>query len=135
MTRVEQLEQDMNLAVNYRLDIGSKLHSKFSAAGSRPRRQVQQLREEVIIDNTASQRFTVIEVYAGDVPGALYQLTQTLADFGLDIHRARIATEVEQLIDIFYVSFGDGQKMEDPAQIDKVREALLYIVQREKIAA
>ena len=30
-----------------------------------PKRQVQQLQQEVIIDNAASQRFTVIEVYAG----------------------------------------------------------------------
>ena len=129
------LERDINLAVNYRLDVGSRLHDKVLAAGYRPKRQVQQLKQEVIIDNTASQRSTVIEVYAGDRPGTLYQLAQTLADFGFDIHRARIATEVEQLIDIFYVSFGDGRKLEDPAQIDKVREAILYIIQKEEVPA
>ncbi len=131
----EALEKDINLAVNYRLDVGSRLHDKVMGAGLRSKRQVQQLRQEVIIDNSASRRYTVIEVYAADRPGTLYRLAQTLADFGFEIHRARIATEVEQLIDIFYVSFRDGRKMEDPAQVAKVREALLCILEKEPVAA
>ena len=130
------LERDINRAVNYRLDVGSQLHKKLHSPGCRPKRQIQQLRQEVIIDNTTSQRFTVIEVYAGDRPGTLYNLTQTLADYGLDIHRARIATEVEQLIDIFYVSFRDGTKLEEPARIDKLQEILLQVIEdKEEIAA
>ena len=128
------LENDINLALHYRLDVGRQLYQKIFAAGQRPKRQVQQLREEVIINNTASQRFTVIEVYAGDRPGALYNLTQTISDYGLDIHRARIATEVEQLIDIFYVAGRDGRKFDDPAQSEGLREALLHIVRREEVA-
>lgn len=131
----QALENDINLAINYRLDVGSHLHQKVFATGFRPKRQVQHLKQEVIINNSASQRFTVIEVYANDQPGTLYYLTQTLADFGLDIHRARIATEVEQLIDIFYVAFSDGRRVEDQAQIDKVREALLHIVNKEEVTA
>ena len=122
----------MNQALNYRIDVGTRLRKKVFATDFRSKRQVQQLQQEVIIDNSTSQRFTVIEVYAGDAPGALYHLTQTLADFGLDIHRARIATEVEQLIDIFYVSLSDGSKLEDPSLISKVQEALLRTIQQEE---
>ncbi len=128
----EGLERDMNLAINYRLDVGCQLQKKVFAVESRLKRQVQQLQQEVIIDNTTSQRFTVIEVYSGDAPGTLYHLAQTIADFGLDIHRARIATEVEQLIDIFYVSFRDGSKLKDQSLIDKVRESLLNSIAKEE---
>jgi [protein-PII] uridylyltransferase len=131
----QALEDDLNQAINYRLDIGGQLYQKMASPGFRPRRQVQQLKQEVVIDNKASQRFTVIEVYAADRLGTLYNLTQTLADFGLEIHRARIATEVEQLIDIFYVSFEDGRKLEDPSLIEKVREALQQIIHAEDILA
>ena len=123
------LEHDVNLAVNYRLDVGYQLHSRLSTVGLRPRRQVQQLVRKVVVDNEASQRFTVIEVYGGDRPGALYQLAQTLADFGLDIHRARIATEVEQLIDVFYVARRDGEKVTDSGLLDKVQTTLLRIIE------
>lgn len=131
----QSLEDDINQALNYRLDVGGQLYQKTISPSYRPKRKVQQLNQDVVIDNEASQRYTVIEVYAGDRLGTLYSLTQTLSDFGLEIHRARIATEVEQLIDIFYVSFEDGNKLEDPVQLEKVREALLYIVLKEDILA
>jgi [protein-PII] uridylyltransferase len=128
----QALEQDVNLAVNYRLDVGSKLHQKMVSSSFKPKRQIQQLRQDVVIDNTTSQRFTVIEVYTADRIGTLYNLAQTLADFGLDIHRARIATEVEQLIDIFYVLLRDGRKLEDASLIDRVQEALLHCITQEE---
>jgi [protein-PII] uridylyltransferase len=124
----QALENDLNQAVNYRLDVGLKLHNKLQAVGHRVKRQVQQLEKKVIVDNETSSRFTVIEVYGGDRPGALYQLTQTLSDFRLNIHRARIATEVEQLIDIFYVTTADGGKVEDGRLQEKIKQTLLQII-------
>lgn len=131
----QSLEDDINQAINYRLDVGSQLYQKIISPSYRPKRKVQQLKQDVVIDNEASNRFTVIEVYAGDRLGTLYSLTQTLSDFGLQIHRARIATEVEQLIDIFYVSFENNKKLENPMQVEKVREALLHIINKEEILA
>jgi len=69
----------------------------------------------------------VIEVHGCDAPAALYQLTQTLADFGLDIHRARVATEVEQLIDVFYVTLRGQGKIVDQELQEKIRQTLLKI--------
>jgi [protein-PII] uridylyltransferase len=126
------LENDLNLAVNYRLDVGLQLHNKMQAVGSRPKRQVQQLEKKVVLDNTTSSLFTVIEVYGGDRRGTLYQLTQTLSDFRLDIHKARIATEVEQLIDIFYVTGVDGGKVEDTDLEKKIRRTLFNIIADEE---
>lgn len=122
------LERDLNLAVNYRLDVGLQLHSRKQGLGLGPRRKVQQLEQKVVLDNSASQKFTVIEVYGGDAPGTLYQLTQTLSDFGFDIHRARVATEVEQLIDIFYVMTRENAKLLDQELQEKVRKTLLRII-------
>jgi [protein-PII] uridylyltransferase len=126
------LEEDLNLAVNSRLNVGLQLHKKMESIGNRPKRQVQQLDKKVIIENESSRRFTVIEVYGGDRPGTLYQLTQTLSDFSLNIHRARIATEVEQLIDIFYVSDAGGGKVTDLQLQDEIRETLFRIIDYEE---
>jgi [protein-PII] uridylyltransferase len=87
---------------------------------------------KVIIDNEASQQYTIIEVYGGDNRSALYQLTQTLADFGLAIHKARIATEVEQLIDIFYVSTQSGDKLNDAGTKEKISMTLMRIIGAEE---
>lgn len=131
----ESLERDINLAVNYRLDVGLRLHNKLHSYGFKPKKTVQQLNEKVVIDNESSARFTIIEVHAGERLGTLYQLTQTLTDFGLDIHRAKIATEVEQLIDVFYVTMRGGEKLEDLKFMDKVRETLAIIAAHDETIA
>ena len=58
---------------------------------------------DVVIDNTASQEFTVIEVHALDRPGLLFALARGLSDLGLDIASAHIATFGEKAVDVFYV--------------------------------
>ncbi|MDD2465728.1 MAG: [protein-PII] uridylyltransferase [Desulfobulbus sp.] len=128
----EQVERDLNLAINYRLDVGYQLHERTQPQSYSSPRQVQQLECKVIIDNDTSQQYTIIEVYGGDNRSALYQLTQTLADFGLAIHRARIATAVEQLIDIFYVSTQSGEKLTDEATQAKISMTLMRIIGAEE---
>lgn len=125
----QALEADLNRALNYRLDIGLQLHGKKHSFGLGAKRQVQQIERKVVLDNDASNKFTVIEVYGKDAPGTLYYLAQTISDFGLDIFRAKIATEVEQLIDIFYVLDRDGRKVVDQALLDKIEQALLGTMQ------
>lgn len=124
----DALEYDLNQAVNYRLDVGRTLYTKLESSLHGRRRQVQQLHNEIVIDNDISARHTVIEVHGGERPGALYQLTQVLSDFHLNIHRARIATEVEQLIDVFYVTTEDQEKVSNHELLNRVQKTLLHIV-------
>ncbi len=128
----EKVERDLNLAINYRLDVGYQLHERTQPQSYRSQRQVQQLECKVIIDNDTSQQYTIVEVYGVDNRSALYQLTQTLADFGLAIHRARIATEVEQLIDIFYVRTQNGHKLTDEGTKEKISMTLMRIIGAEE---
>ncbi|MGD9946857.1 MAG: [protein-PII] uridylyltransferase [Desulfobulbus sp.] len=128
----EKVERDLNLAINYRLDVGYQLHERTQPQGYRNLRQVQQLECKIIIDNETSQQYTIVEVYGGDNRSALYQLTQTLADFGLAIHRARIATEVEQLIDFFYVTTQSGAKLTNEATKNKIIMTLMRIIGAEE---
>ncbi len=125
------LERDLNLAVNYRFDVANKLYHKMQLVGHRKSRLVQQLECKVIVDNEGSRDYTIIEVYMAHTHGALYHLTQALTDFDLDIRRARIATEVEQLIDVFYVTTRAGDKVTDQVVIEKIRTILLHIIGEE----
>ena len=54
----------------------------------------------------------------------LYLITRTLAELGLDIATARIATEIDQAVDTFYVHDRGGRKIEDPDALGRAREAL-----------
>jgi [protein-PII] uridylyltransferase len=79
---------------------------------------------KVSLDNRLSDDYTVIEIKCPDRLGLLYLVTRTLSALSLDIASARIATEIDQAFDTFYVNDAKGQKVEDPAMIDSVRGAL-----------
>ena len=61
-----------------------------------------------MVDNRLSDADTVIEVKCADRLGLLYLITRTLSAEGLDIASARIATEIDQAFDTFYVHDRDG---------------------------
>ncbi len=79
---------------------------------------------KITIDNQLSDSHTVIEVKSQDRLGLLYLITRTLSAAGLDISSARIATEIDQAYDVFYVTDREGRKITDESVMLRIREAL-----------
>jgi len=79
---------------------------------------------KISVDNRLSDTHTVIEVKCPDRLGLLWQITGALSSLELDIGSARIATEIDQALDTFYVSDRRGRRLEDPAAVERVRGAL-----------
>jgi [protein-PII] uridylyltransferase len=67
---------------------------------------------------------TLIEVRAGDEPGVLYRIASTLASLRLDISHAKVATEKNQALDIFYVESVDRRAIPE-SRLEGIRAALL----------
>jgi [protein-PII] uridylyltransferase len=78
----------------------------------------------VTVDNSLSDTATVIEVKALDRVGLLYLITRALGRQGLNITTAKIATERDQAFDAFYVTDAARRKIDAPARIADVREAI-----------
>jgi [protein-PII] uridylyltransferase len=81
-------------------------------------------RPKVVIDNRLSDDYTVVEVKCPDRLGLLHLITRTLSARELDIASARIATEIDQALDTFYVHDRKGGKLEEPELVDGLRGAL-----------
>ncbi len=79
---------------------------------------------KIVIDNTLSDEFTVVDVKCPDRLGLLYLITRTMSALGLDIGSARIATEIDQAFDTFYVHDAAGGKLEAPEARERLRGAL-----------
>jgi [protein-PII] uridylyltransferase len=79
---------------------------------------------KISVDNRLSDSHTVVEVKCPDRVGLLYAITRTLSALGLDIGSARIATEIDHAYDTFYVTDREGRRVEDPAAMNRLREAL-----------
>ena len=79
---------------------------------------------KVSVDNHLSDTHTVVEVKCPDRVGLLYLITRTLAQSGLSIASARIATDIDHAFDTFYVVDRHGRRIEDPTEMTLVRAAL-----------
>ncbi|MGM0643752.1 MAG: [protein-PII] uridylyltransferase [Thermodesulfobacteriota bacterium] len=81
---------------------------------------------QVKIDNETSSFFTIIEVFTYDFPGLLFAVTNSLYKNGVDVKIAKVATKVDQVIDIFYVrSCDDEQKIESPERLETIKKSIL----------
>ncbi len=94
----------------------------------RPKTDAFTVPSDVILDNTASQELTVIEVHARDRPGLLFDLARGLSDLGLDIASAHIATFGEKAVDVFYVTGRDRKKVVSDDAKRIIRERLLGLL-------
>jgi [protein-PII] uridylyltransferase len=83
---------------------------------------------EVLIDNTLSNQFTVVEVSGLDRPGLLYELTNTLSDLNLDITSAHITTFGEKAVDVFYVTDLTNKKVASPQRQKAIKDRLLDVL-------
>jgi [protein-PII] uridylyltransferase len=124
----QDLNDQLDLAIEHRMGLSHRLYSKSASTYGRRAQMVGDVASKIIIDNESSDKYSVIEVYAADLPAQLYHITQAMADFGLNIHKAYIATEVEQLIDIFYVLDSRGQKLLDEGFVKEVTEGILHFI-------
>ena len=79
---------------------------------------------EVLLENEVSDSYTVIDVFADDKPGLLFELAKTLVELELSIHMARIGTRLDQVVDVFYVTTIAGEKILDPTHGEYIKEAI-----------
>ncbi|PKO16544.1 [protein-PII] uridylyltransferase [candidate division BRC1 bacterium HGW-BRC1-1] len=124
--RLDRLRDDLNTVL-----LGqAKPEEKFPRRKPRRARQAEvsvKKPAQLIFDNDSSPDFTVLEVKAHDRPGLLYDITHICAEQGYYIHLAMITTEAYRVVDVFYVTDLEFNKM-TPAQIKKLHAALEPII-------
>ncbi len=84
---------------------------------------------EVRIDSEISPDYLVVEVFAFDRLGLLYDLARALHELTLNIRFAKIGTHVDQVVDVFYLSERDGTKPTGETRCREIRDCLQSIVE------
>jgi [protein-PII] uridylyltransferase len=77
---------------------------------------------DVVVDESATD--TLVEVHADDEIGLLFRIASTLADLGLDVRVAKVATLGARVVDVFYVRDAAGAKIEASEPVARLRGAL-----------
>jgi [protein-PII] uridylyltransferase len=87
---------------------------------------------KIKIENPPDGQFTLIRVEARDHLGMLYKIAKTFANASIQIHRAKIATQGDRGIDVFYVSLRN-EKLVYPKLIRNTKERLVHALLMEKL--
>ncbi|MCC2980727.1 [protein-PII] uridylyltransferase [Sphingomonas sp. IC4-52] len=91
----------------------------------RVRADAFRIEPNVLVDNKASNRFTVVEVNARDRPALLNQLAHALFQSKVTIHSAHVATYGERAVDTFYITDLTGDKIATGARLKALEKRLL----------
>jgi [protein-PII] uridylyltransferase len=125
--RWQQAEAHLRSSLSGNLDLSAALKEKI-AVYQPPKRYVKNRPHQINVDNDSSSFFTIIEVFTYDFPGLLYTITDALFRCSLDIWVAKIATKVDQVVDVFYVRDFDGQKVDLPDQVEKIKTTIKEVL-------
>jgi [protein-PII] uridylyltransferase len=125
--RRERLRHDLNIVILGEKMIESLIEKHSGRKRYRPRLP-SPLPSRVLIANTSSQECTVIEIRTSDRPGLLYRITRALSECQLDIQRSIITTEAYGVVDVFYVTDLEYNKIYDPAQRQNIEQTILNAV-------
>ena len=127
--RLERLDGEVRDALAGRRALGPAL-------ARRPRAQVRadsfEVAPDVVVDEHASNRFTVVEVTAADRPALLHALARAMFEANVTVRSAHIATFGERAVDSFYVTDLLGQPLTGEERLSALKEQLLAVVRREE---
>ncbi len=120
--QIARLRSGIEDALANRNRLLAKLESKPVALR---RAEAFRIAPSALIDNQASNRFTVIEVNAHDRPALLNNLAHALFQSKVTLHSAHIATYGERAVDTFYVTDLLGGKIESKPRLKFLEKRLI----------
>ena len=125
--RLERLHHDLNLVLLGEKTIETLIEKHRGRVKRKPRVR-SPLPSTVIFDNNSSAEFTILEIRTADRPGLLYTITRALSECQLNIHRSIITTAAYGVVDVFYVTDLEFNKIHESLQRKQIQETLLAAI-------
>lgn len=119
--RAERICDEITFALS---DVVKPDEANFSLKAVRRSTKAFSVIPDIVIDNTLSNRFSVIETSGKDRGGLLRDLAMAIFDLNLTISSAHIATFGERAVDVFYVTDHTGGKIESKTRQTKIKHRL-----------
>jgi len=123
----KEVEESLDSVLAGAVDVGDLVRRRRRPVGQT--RPPSRKDPRVLISNTESEFYTLVDVIADDRLGLLYDVTRTIGEQGFEIYISKAATIKDQVTDAFYLKDGDGKKIKDPKRLERLRDALLEALQ------
>jgi [protein-PII] uridylyltransferase len=101
----------------------------WRSAASRDRAVLAHLPTRVKIDNSTSDRFTILDIFTHDRMGLLFTIARTIFELDLSVSVAKIGTYLDQVVDVFYVTDQAGNKIHDEGRLQHISARLLEAIE------
>lgn len=119
----DRVATDIERALDGRLALKARLAERAATYRRPPTPIDSEARVEFHLDDSSTA--TVVEVHAPDSVGVLHRITDAIAEFDLDISRARVQTLTDEVVDSFYVQGPGGGQIEESMR-NELRRAILH---------
>ncbi len=120
----QRLETDLREVLAGRTEVRELIRSRRRDVLARPAQTGTLPQTKVEFDNLVSEAYTILDIRTQDRLGLLYLIASTLSELSVDVRSAKITTETEQVVDVFYVTNKDGSKLVDDGRRERLRQAL-----------
>ena len=106
----------------------------WKESSARSEVQLEVLPTRVSIDNSSSIDYTILDVFTHDRDGLLYEITRALYELRASVGYAKIGTYLDQVVDVFYLTEEDGEKITDQTRLAEIRDRVSEAIELHRIA-
>ncbi|MBM81870.1 MAG: [protein-PII] uridylyltransferase [Planctomycetaceae bacterium] len=119
--RTESVSEAIRKVLTKQVKVVDLFQRNQTFGGTKHTAPINKMPTRVVFDNNSSPNCTVIDVFAHDRPGLLYTICRTAFNLGLSIQLAKIATHLDQVVDVFYVTDMTGHKITDSQKLKELK--------------
>jgi [protein-PII] uridylyltransferase len=124
----EGVRRTLRGALEGDVDVAELVHQRRRSLVGHPKPPVRSP-QSVLVSNSESDFYTIVDVAANDRRGLLFDLTRTIADLGHEVFISKAATILDQVTDTFYLKDRDGKKITDPADLRRIEQSLRAVLE------
>jgi [protein-PII] uridylyltransferase len=121
-----EVEESLDAVLGGEVEVGELVRRRRRPIGLT--RSPSRKDPRVLVSNTESDFYTLVDVIADDRLGLLYDATRTIGEHGFEIYISKAATIKDQVTDTFYIKDRAGKKVKDIRALDRLRDGLLEAV-------
>lgn len=88
------------------------------------KKRITDVKSTVEFDNKLSENYTIIDIYTIDKVGLLFKLLDQFCKLNISVQKAKISTDVDRVVDSFYVTNEKGGKIINETQIKSIKKIL-----------
>jgi [protein-PII] uridylyltransferase len=128
--RLSDIQEQINHSIQEQKSSKPSFPVVWSGTSEITAAELNPMPAKVNLDNVTSEKYTIITIFAYDRVGLLYKITKALYDLKCEIYLAKIGTYVDQVVDVFYVTDRENDKIDSKERLDNIRETLLTKIKK-----